>query len=218
MGGRQPRAAAATPDRRPPRELVLDLSRTPPCRLALPARARLPAGRRRPRPQPRGRSRPGRVAAAVRVHLAPRLIAAAFRLSAVRRFLFRTVSQTAISYRGSSLSEGRAGAVHGGDRLPWVCQPDNFAPLQSLDWQVHVYGHATAELGLVCSARGLALHVFPWGEPASRGVCARRVLSHPSGWPRGVRRPRSRSGAAGALCRHARPPSRSQTGAGQPRR
>ena len=34
--------------------------------------------------------------------------------------MFRTVSQTSVNYRGSSLSEGRAGAVHGGDRLPWV--------------------------------------------------------------------------------------------------
>ena len=35
-----------------------------------------------------------------------------------------------------------AGAIHAGDRLPWVAaEPDgsdNFAPLASLDWQVHV--------------------------------------------------------------------------------
>jgi len=59
--------------------------------------------------------------------------------------MFRTVSQTAVNYRGSSLSAGRAGAVHGGDRLPWVktglnLDEDNFAPLASLDWQIHVYG------------------------------------------------------------------------------
>ena len=46
----------------------------------------------------------------------PRLVA----FPAVRRTMFRTVSQTAINYRGSSLSAGRAGDVHGGDRLPWV--------------------------------------------------------------------------------------------------
>ena len=58
--------------------------------------------------------------------------------------MFRTISQIAIEYRGSSLSEGRAGAVHGGDRLPWVpaaqSERDNFTPLASLMWQVHVYG------------------------------------------------------------------------------
>ena len=58
--------------------------------------------------------------------------------------MFRTVSQTAVNYRESSLSEGHAGRIHGGDRLPWVKSEansaDNFASLTSLDWQVHVYG------------------------------------------------------------------------------
>ena len=32
--------------------------------------------------------------------------------------------------------------VHGGDRLPWAGKSgiDNFAPLRSLDWQLHIYG------------------------------------------------------------------------------
>jgi hypothetical protein len=82
--------------------------------------------------------------------------------------MFRTVSQTAVNYRGSPLSEGRAGAVHGGDRLPWVKMDwnreykDNFAPLTSLDWQVHVYGEATPEMQAACRERRLPLHVFPW--------------------------------------------------------
>jgi len=128
-------------------------------------------------------TRRGRLAAQVRVHLAPRVIAAAFRLPAVRRFLFRTVSQTAIEYRESFLSEGRAGRVHGGDRLPWVT-PDNFAPLQSLDWQVHVYGQAARELAAACAARGLPLHVFPWSTAAARAGLARDAsyLVRPDGY------------------------------------
>ena len=39
---------------------------------------------------------------------------------AFRRFMFRTVSQTAVHYRAGGLNEGRAGRVRGGDRLPWV--------------------------------------------------------------------------------------------------
>ena len=100
----------------------------------------------------------------------PRLVA----FPAVRRTMFRTVSQTAINYRGSSLSAGRAGNVHGGDRLPWVkadAAGDNFAPLKSLDWQVHVYGEGTSALQALCSQRKLALHIFPWRpEIAATGL------------------------------------------------
>jgi 2-polyprenyl-6-methoxyphenol hydroxylase-like FAD-dependent oxidoreductase len=100
----------------------------------------------------------------VRLDLAPRVLPALFTIGAVRRFMFRTVSQTAIDYRNSALSEGAAGTIHGGDRLPWVEAPgvDNFQPLVSLDWQVHVYGDARPDLREVCEMRGLSLHVFPW--------------------------------------------------------
>lgn len=118
-------------------------------------------------------TRRGPLAALVRVQVAPRVISAAFRLPAVQRFMFRTVSQTAIEYRESDLSEGRAGRVRGGDRLPWVeAEPDNFAPLESLDWQVHVYGAATHGLAASCASRGLRLHVFPWSRSAARAGLA----------------------------------------------
>src|SRR5262249_6976856 len=69
----------------------------------------------------------------VRTGLVPRVFPWLFRLPAVRRFAFRTVSQIGIHYRGSPLSVGAAGAVHGGDRLSWVRSPSggNFAPLTS---------------------------------------------------------------------------------------
>jgi hypothetical protein len=89
-----------------------------------------------------------------------------FRFKAIRRLMFRTVSQTTIDYEGSSLSEGWTKTVQGGDRLPWIEHAnggeDNFAPLASLDWQVHVYGGASKEMQAMCAARGLALYVFPW--------------------------------------------------------
>ena len=119
-------------------------------------------------------TRSGRLAARVRVHVAPRVISALFRLPAVRRFLFRTISQTAIEYRESALSEGRAGRIRGGDRLPWVkSAPDNFTPLKSLDWQVHVYGSASGALAASCASRGLPLHVFPWSRNAALAGLAR---------------------------------------------
>ena len=62
----------------------------------------------------------GALARLVRLRIVPLVIPPLFKLSPVRRLMFRTISQTAVNYRGSSLSEGRAGDVHGGDRLPWV--------------------------------------------------------------------------------------------------
>jgi 2-polyprenyl-6-methoxyphenol hydroxylase-like FAD-dependent oxidoreductase len=108
---------------------------------------------------------PGRLARFVRVRSLPLLLPIIFRFRAVRRFMFRTVSQIMIRYRESALSEGKAGAVAGGDRLPWV--PDNHAVLDGMHWQVHVYGAATPLVTATCSARGLPLKLFPW-EPAMR--------------------------------------------------
>jgi len=109
----------------------------------------------------------GAIARLIRLRIVPRLMPFLSRFAEARRLLFRTVSQTAINYRDSSLSEGRAGSVRGGDRLPWVKEvsdgrQDNFTPLTSLDWQVHVYGSATPEVQTVCADRKLPLHVFPW--------------------------------------------------------
>jgi 2-polyprenyl-6-methoxyphenol hydroxylase-like FAD-dependent oxidoreductase len=107
----------------------------------------------------------GAFARLVRLHIVPILFPLITRLSSLRRLMFRTISQTAVNYRGSSLSEGRAGRVQGGDRLPWVKvngDEDNFASLTSLDWQVHVYGDAAPTLQAMCDARRLPLHAFPW--------------------------------------------------------
>jgi 2-polyprenyl-6-methoxyphenol hydroxylase-like FAD-dependent oxidoreductase len=108
----------------------------------------------------------GAFARRMRLNIVPAIVPALFALAPMRRFMFRTISQTAVNYRGSTLSEGRAGHVHGGDRLPWVKvnpgEADNFTPLTSLDWQVHVYGTAAPEVQTACHARQLPLHVFPW--------------------------------------------------------
>lgn len=132
----------------------------------------------------------GAIARLVRLYIVPLLIPASFMLKTVRRFLFRTVSQTSVNYRGSRLCEGRAGTVHGGDRLPWVktnlngVDTDNFAPLTSLDWQVHVYGDAAPEVQAACDARKVPLHVFPWRTEVSRTGLQRNAvyLVRPDGY------------------------------------
>jgi hypothetical protein len=62
------------------------------------------------------------------------------------------------------LSEGYAGDVYGGDRLPWIAADDvdNYVPLNAMTWQAHVYGVADAELKTWCEAHQLPVHVFPW--------------------------------------------------------
>jgi FAD binding domain-containing protein/aromatic ring hydroxylase-like protein len=135
-------------------------------------------------------TKPGRVAAVVRTKVFPDVMTSLFRLTGFRRWLFRTVSQITIQYRDSALSTGKAGRIHGGDRLPWVDLDgsrrgvDNFASLQSLDWQVHVYGEADRELRDACQRIGLSLDEFTWTPAAEHAGLARNAtyLVRPDGY------------------------------------
>jgi 2-polyprenyl-6-methoxyphenol hydroxylase-like FAD-dependent oxidoreductase len=121
----------------------------------------------------------GRLARLVRTRLAPLVAPLLFGLAPVRRFLFRTVSQIGVHYRDSSLSEGAAGSVRGGDRLPWVDMgqhDDNFAPLYSLAWQVHVYGEPRHGVADACAQLRLPIHAFAWTPAMGRAGLVRRAL------------------------------------------
>jgi 2-polyprenyl-6-methoxyphenol hydroxylase-like FAD-dependent oxidoreductase len=105
----------------------------------------------------------------VRTKAVPALAPILFRLPPVRRLAFRTVSQTAVNYRASTLSVGAAGKVRGGDRLPWVRvgmqgadDEFNFTALRSLDWQIHIYGDAAVDIQALADRRRIPLHVFAW--------------------------------------------------------
>ncbi|MGF6489218.1 FAD-dependent monooxygenase [Pseudomonas frederiksbergensis] len=106
----------------------------------------------------------GRIADVLRTRVAPFLIPKMTSLEAAREFLFRTVSQTTLNYRGMPLSEGVAGHVHGGDRLPWAHdgEGDNFESLKNSTWQVHVYGDTSDEMIAWCTEHHLPLQVFDW--------------------------------------------------------
>ena len=133
------------------------------------------------------------LAVLIRLHVVPHLIPTLLSSESARRFLFRTVSQIGINYRSSELSEGRTGKLHAGDRLPWLQfpdnpkspAPDNFGPLSSLNWQVHVYSTWTCpDIGRLCMQRKLAFHVFPW-QPglAASGIAENAVyLIRPDGY------------------------------------
>src|SRR3981081_12638 len=133
---------------------------------------------------------PSLIARLLRLDIVPIFMPALFKFRAVRRYMFRTVSQTAENYRGSSLSEGRAGTIHGGDRLPWLktdsngTDKDNFGPLTSMDWQAQVYGDAAPEMRSVCNERKLRLCAFPWCPEMSRAGLRRNAvyLVRPDGY------------------------------------
>ncbi len=132
---------------------------------------------------------PGAIARFVRLRLVPLAVPPLFRFRRIAAVPVPYSLETAVSYRGSALSEGRAGKVRGGDRLPWVPTPsgggeDNFASLNSIDWQVHVYGDASPDVRAECEKRGLALRAFPW-RPEMRRIGLRRnalYLVRPDGY------------------------------------
>ena len=138
----------------------------------------------------------GRIADILRTRIAPIVFPKAIAFEAVREYIFRTVSQITLNYRGGPLSAGSAGHVHGGDRLPWVPidGKDNFELLAAMTWQVHVYGSARAELADWCHGHGVPLHVFDWRPEHDAAGLARDAiyllrpdtyvaLANPSGSP-----------------------------------
>jgi 2-polyprenyl-6-methoxyphenol hydroxylase-like FAD-dependent oxidoreductase len=120
----------------------------------------------------------GPIADFVRTRVAPVLIPMALAFEPVRKFMFRTISQITLNYRGGPLSRGTAGQVHGGDRLPWapVDGVDNFENLATTDWHVHVYGSASAELAAWCAARDVPLDTFGWRSEYEKAGLARNAL------------------------------------------
>ncbi len=106
----------------------------------------------------------GRIAEIVRTRIVPVLAPAAFKYDFARRFMFETVSQITLNYRGCALSQGAAGAIKAGDRLPWapVAGADNFDLLSTMSWQVHVYGSASPEIEAWCTEKHISLHAFEW--------------------------------------------------------
>jgi 2-polyprenyl-6-methoxyphenol hydroxylase-like FAD-dependent oxidoreductase len=121
----------------------------------------------------------GALAAAIRTRLVPLILPLLFRRPAIRRAAFRLVSQTRIQYRKSSLSSGVVGRVHGGDRLPWIRQQDNYAALTTLDWQLHCYGPASATLTEWGTGNQLPLHVFTPSDPIKKDTLC---LIRPDGY------------------------------------
>ncbi|NNM59321.1 MAG: hypothetical protein HKM04_05850 [Legionellales bacterium] len=93
-----------------------------------------------------------------------------FKIDKMRRFAFSTISQIRIEYRASVLSEGNVDEIHAGDRLPWVRQEqgDNYTPLKSLQWQIHVYGTLDDKLLSAAEIYEIDVQVFTWNKAAEK--------------------------------------------------
>jgi 2-polyprenyl-6-methoxyphenol hydroxylase-like FAD-dependent oxidoreductase len=113
----------------------------------------------------------GPVAKIVRTRLVPLVLPLLVGLRAVRTFMFRTVSQIAITYRGGALSAGAVGEIHGGDRMPWVetAAGDNFEGLDPRHWHLVTYGETRPDLRAWCEATGVKLHAHSWTAAAAKG-------------------------------------------------
>lgn len=94
----------------------------------------------------------------------PYILPFIMRFNTIRQFQFNTVSQIKINYRNSPISQGAAGKIEAGDRLPWVKDNniDNYKSLTLLDWQIHVYGNMSLEFKNDIEKQKLQFHEFPW--------------------------------------------------------
>jgi 2-polyprenyl-6-methoxyphenol hydroxylase-like FAD-dependent oxidoreductase len=81
-----------------------------------------------------GATRPTAWASFVRSWVAPLVLPLAVRVPAIRRLMFRTISQISIAYPHSALSRGRAGDVAGGQRLPWAA--GRYEALRPVGWHL----------------------------------------------------------------------------------
>jgi 2-polyprenyl-6-methoxyphenol hydroxylase-like FAD-dependent oxidoreductase len=124
-------------------------------------------------------NRKSALATNVRTRIVPLVLPLLFQRPAFRRMLFRIISQTRISYRNTALSTGVLGAIHSGDRLPWIRQQDNYTALKTLDWQLHCYGDARLDLLNWCERYKIPLHFFLPADPFKPGALC---LVRPDGY------------------------------------
>jgi 2-polyprenyl-6-methoxyphenol hydroxylase-like FAD-dependent oxidoreductase len=109
----------------------------------------------------------GGLAKFIRTRIVPLVAPAISRIDALREWAFLTVSQLMINYRDDPLSEGKAGDVHGGDRLPWIELGDgrsNYYRLDDMRWHLQVYGSAGQELETWCKTNGVVFERFDWQD------------------------------------------------------
>ena len=120
-----------------------------------------------------------------------KVMAFAMRFDRVRKLAFRTISQTGIHYRNSTLSESRAGlpeaAPRAGDRFPWLRlkflpegpAEDLFGKLDDTRFNLIVIGQPAPPDGMPGLGDLLRIHSVP-GDPDNDRELARAHIPRPS--------------------------------------
>jgi hypothetical protein len=95
----------------------------------------------------------------VRTWVAPLLLPLAVRVPAIRRLMFRTISQIGIKYPHSPLSQGRTGGVAGGQRLPWAA--GRYEALRPVGWHLLHIGPVPAAQAWAAAHNLAATQIAP---------------------------------------------------------
>src|SRR5699024_7399646 len=114
----------------------------------------------------------------VRNQIMPSMAPALTRFNAVRRMMFRLVSQIHINYEDSMLARGSAGKLKGGDRLPWVKygDSDNYAPLQGAEFHYQLYGQTSVYMRRFMQKSSFALHEFNWTAAGKKAGISKNTV------------------------------------------
>lgn len=93
----------------------------------------------------------------------------------LRFFMYGMISQIAIEYGPSPLSQSNTGKGLQGSRLPWIEWPngaagkdDNHSLLDGSAWQAHMFGVVDANQLQILEEFDLPVHQFPWSSEARR--------------------------------------------------
>jgi 2-polyprenyl-6-methoxyphenol hydroxylase-like FAD-dependent oxidoreductase len=103
----------------------------------------------------------GWMARQLRLRIIPLLVRTLTRYAFSGRKMFETVSQVRIGYRDSALSDGRAGGIRAGDRLPWVAAYDTHVVFDGRSWTAHASGRLDTATAAALKETGIALHIWP---------------------------------------------------------
>ncbi len=146
-----------------------------------------------------------RIAGLLRTRLLARTVALAMTVERIRRFAFRTVSQTGIRYPDSPLSETLpglpAGAPRAGDRFPWLHlegvpgspAQDVFGLLDDRRLNLLLFGQSLPGQAQPVTGDLLRVHAIP-DTPATAGALAHLRIPRPSWY---LLRPDGHVGIAG---------------------